>query len=374
MNYIERTIEKGIKSKFGNGKVIVIYGARQTGKTTLSRKVLSSTANVIFLTGDDTDDASLFSEITLNKWDIVLGKSNTVLIDEAQCMENIGQAVKLLIDSRDVQVIMTGSSSFSLASKSEESLTGRKNVFTLFPLSFAELSSNTTIYEEIKQLERRMIYGSYPEIVVNQDDAKENLKSLADSYLFRDLLEYEGIRKPDVLRKLLKALALQIGSTVSINELASLIGYSRTLIESYLTLLEEAFIIFHLDSFSTNLRNEIKKSRKYYFYDTGIRNSIVKNYALLKDRNDVGALWENYLISERLKYNKNKNRDSEMFFWRTTDQMEIDYIERTNGKISAFEFNWNTKKKTRITNAFTNRYPECEVKTITPENFQDFVI
>lgn len=374
MNYIERTIEKGIKSKFGNGKVIVIYGARQTGKTTLSRKVLSSTANVIFLTGDDTDDASLFSEITLNKWDLVLGKFNTVLIDEAKRMENIGQAVKLLIDSRDVQVIMTGSSSFSLASKSEESLTGRKNVFTLFPLSFAEFSSNTTIYEEIKQLERRMIYGSYPEIVVNQDDAKENLKSLADSYLFRDLLEYEGIRKPDVLRKLLKALALQIGSTVSINELSSLIGYSRTLIESYLTLLEEAFIIFHLDSFSTNLRNEIKKSRKYYFYDTGIRNSIVKNYALLKDRNDVGALWENYLISERLKYNKNKNRDSEMFFWRTTDQMEIDYIERTNGKISAFEFNWNTKKKTRITNAFTNRYPECEVKTITPENFQDFVI
>ena len=278
------------------------------------------------------------------------------------------------MDSRDdVQVVVTGSSSFSLANSIEEPLTGRKFEYRLFPLCYSELEKNFGFLEESKKLELRLVFGCYPEVVVNEADMKQTLKLLAESYLYRDMMQYEGIRKPAVLEKLLRALALQVGSEVSPNELSGLLGVSRTLVESYLKILEQAFLVFPLSSYSSNLRNEIKKGVKFYFWDNGIRNAVLNDFTPIPQRNDVGALWENYVISERMKKNAYKRADGLPYFWRTTDQMEVDYLEVLGSKIKAFEFKWNSKKRSRVTKAFTNRYPDAEVETITPENYAEWL-
>ncbi len=372
---IQRSIAETIKNKLWKGKVIVIYGPRQSGKTTLIKSLISELKlDPVLLNGDDDMDASLFETVTIARWNQILGNKKSVFIDEGQKINNLGKAVKLLVDSRDdIQVFVTGSSSFKLANETEEALTGRKYEYRLFPLSYKELSNHYGFLDEMKNLEMRLIYGSYPEVVTTQEDSKEILKLISDSYLYRDILQYEGIRKPQLLEKLLKALALQCGSQVSENELSSLLGVSRTLISSYLKILEQAFIIFPLTSYSTNQRNELKKSCKYYFWDNGIRNAILKDFTPIPARNDIGILWENYLISERLKRNIYDSADIFSYFWRTTDQMEVDYIETHANTITAYEFKWNKDKKSRITKAFTNRYPNAQIQTITQENYTEFL-
>lgn len=372
MKYISRTIEKNLLDKIGNGKVIILYGPRQCGKTTLVKNVIKGFESVVSLNGDDDQDIEILSSITKERWNLILGSSKLLFIDEGQRFKDIGRAIKLLHDYRsDIQVILTGSSSFSLKENSEEALTGRKNVFTLLPLSFSELSASSTTYEEMKKLERRLIYGSYPEVVVDEKNAIENLKLLANSYLYKDLLQYGGIKKPEVLKQILKALAYRVGCVTSINALSSTLGYSKDLIESYITLLEEAFIIFPLSSYSSNLGNELKKGRKFYFYDNGILNTVKNNYSLLEGREDVGALFENYLVSERIKRNSNQGKSVESFFWRTTDKSEVDYIERENGKLYAYEIKW--RKHAIVTKAFSNRYPEANLAVITSENYYSFL-
>ncbi len=375
MSKIQRNIAKTIKNRLWKGKVIVIYGPRQSGKTTLIKTLISELElDPVLLNGDDDMDASLFETVTVSRWNQILGNKKSIFIDEGQKINNLGKAVKLLVDSRDdIQVFITGSSSFKLANDTEEPLTGRKYEYKLFPLAYEELSNHYGFLDEMKNLEMRLIYGSYPEVVTTQEDSKEILKLISDSYLYRDILQYEGIRKPHLLEKLLKALALQCGSQVSENELSSLLGVSRTLVSSYLKILEQAFIIFPLTSYSTNQRNELKKSCKYYFWDNGIRNSIIKDFSPIPARNDVGILWENYLISERLKKNIYASADTFSYFWRTTDQMEVDYIETQANKITAYEFKWNIDKKSRVTKAFTNRYPDAQIITITPENYSEFL-
>jgi len=353
----------------------MIYGARQTGKTTLVKELIKSEGlDPVYLTGDDDDDKALFEKVTLSRWTQILGNRKSVFIDEGQKIENLSRSVKLLVDNRDdVFVIITGSSSFKLKALSEETLTGRKYEYKLFPLSYKELTDYYGYLEEKKSLELRLIYGSYPEVVTHPDDMKELLTLISDSYLYRDLFQYEGIRKPQVLEKLLKALALQLGSEVSINELSLLLGVSRTLVESYIELLIDAYIIFPLTSFSTNQRNELKKSCKYYFWDNGIRNSVLKNFTSFPQRDDTGALFENYMVSERMKKNVYSHSTAFSYFWRTSDGMEVDYIETDGDKISAFEFKLNPNKKRKVTAAFTNRYPNATIETVTSDNYDAFL-
>ena len=375
MNGIARTLQENIEKKLFKGKAILLYGPRQCGKTTLVKQVIeSNNLDPVMLNGDDDLDVGVFQTVTASRWAQILGNKKSVFIDEGQKIPNLGRAVKLLVDSLpDIQVIVTGSSSFALANAMEEPLTGRKFVYKLFPLCFSELSGHFGFLEERKNLELRLVYGNYPEVVLSGPEMKNTIKSIAESYLYRDLLKYEGIRKPALLEKLLKALALQCGSEVSPTELAGLLGVSRTLIDSYLKILEQAFIVFPLNSYSTNKRNEIKKGVKYYFYDNGVRNAVINDFTPISIRNDVGALWENYLVCERFKRNAYVNADGLPYFWRTTDQMEVDYIEVTGSRIEAFEFKWNPQKKSRVSLAFRNRYPEAIIQTITPENYDSFL-
>lgn len=372
---IERTLKDEVKAKLFKGKAIMIYGARQTGKTTLVKELIRSEGlDPVYLTGDDDDDKALFEKVTLSRWTQILGSRKSVFIDEGQKIENLSRSVKLLVDNRDdVLVIITGSSSFKLKALLEEPLTGRKYEYKLFPLTYKELRDHYGYLEEKKSLELRLIYGSYPEVVTHPDEMKELLTLISDSYLYRDLFQYEGIRKPQVLEKLLRALALQLGSEVSINELSLLLGVSRTLVEAYIELLIDAYIIFPLTSFSTNQRNELKKSCKYYFWDNGIRNSILKNFTPFPQRDDTGALFENYMVSERMKKNVYSHSTASSFFWRTSDGMEVDYIETDGDKIKAVEFKLNPNKKSRVTAAFTNRYPNAEIETVTSDNYDAFL-
>ena len=372
---INRILKDDIKSKLFKGKAIFIYGPRQAGKTTLVNELIQEeNLDVVTLTGDDDVTQSLFETVTSSRWTQILGSKKCVFIDEGHKIKNLGRSIKLLVDSRkDVQVIVTGSSSFKQVSLFEEPLTGRKFEYKLLPLSYQELANHYGFVDERKNLELRLIYGSYPEVVTNQQDMKEILSLISESYLYKDLFQYEGIRKPQVLEKLLKALALQCGSEVSMNEISTLLGVSRTLVESYIQLLVQAYIVFPLTSYSTNQRNELKKSCKYYFWDNGIRNSIIKDFTPLPQRNDVGILFENYLVSERLKRNLYSKADGLPYFWRTTDQMEVDYIEALGTNLSAYEFKYNPAKQSRITKAFANRYPQASLQTITIDNYDSFL-
>lgn len=375
MSGITRLLQGDFSRNLFKGKAILLYGPRQCGKTTLVKQLIEvNDLDPVLLNGDDDQDVGVFQMVTASRWTQILGNKKSVFIDEGQKIPNLGRAIKLLIDSRsDIQVIVTGSSSFALANSMEEPLTGRKFTYKLFPFCFKEMSNHFGFLEERKNLELRLIFGSYPEVVLSGPEMKNTIKSIAESYLYRDLMQYEGIRKPALLEKLLKALALQCGSEVAVTELAGLLGVSRTLVESYLKILEQAFIVFPLNSYSTNQRNEIKKGVKYYFFDNGVRNAVLNDFTPIPMRNDVGALWENYLVSERMKRNAYGRADGLPYFWRTTDQMEVDYIEVTGSRIEAFEFKWNPQKKSRVTKAFTNRYPDAVVKTITPDNYDEFL-
>ncbi len=371
---IVRKLENIIKEKLNKNKVITLLGARQTGKTSLLKKMFSNEDETLWLNGDESDVQDRFKNPTSTNLKALIGNKKLVIIDEAQRIHDIGLALKLLIDNYPtIQIIATGSSSFELLNKMNEPLTGRKYEFELFPISLEELKGHHSEFIEKRLLSTRLVFGSYPEIINKQGEEIEVLKLLSDSYLYRDLLMLENIKKPEKLIKLLQALAYQIGNEVSYNEIGNLIGLDSKTVESYIHLLEKSFVVFRLNSFSRNQRNELKASKKIYFYDNGIRNALISNFKLLEGRQDIGALWENYLVSERRKYNSYSNNYAACYFWRTTDGQEIDYIEDKDGEITGYEFKWNSTKKHKITKTFLNAYPNSSVKIITPENYFEFL-
>jgi len=373
---ITRSIEENILPLLGGRKAIIIMGARQVGKSTLLSQMLGNREDVIWMNGDEPDIQDLFQDMTSTRIKTILGNKKTLAIDEAQRIPNIGLRLKLITDQiPEVQVIATGSSSFELANKVNESLTGRKREFKMFPLTFGEMAKHTSFLEESRLIPHRMIYGYYPEIVANPGDERATLKELTDSYLYKDILTLESIKKPDKLTRLLKALALQIGSQVSYNEIGNLIGLDSKTVEKYIDILEKSFIIFRLASYSRNQRNELKSSRKIFFWDLGIRNAIIGNLSQIENRTDTGELWENFVIAERLKKNAYSGSFAQSYFWRTRQQNEIDYIEEEDGKLSSFEFKWNDRKaNVKCPEVFKNAYPETIFKVITPKNIEEFLM
>ncbi len=372
-----RTIQKNIENKLFKGKIIIVYGARQTGKTTLVKQILENYRHKksVYLNCDEPDDRFALTDKTSTELKNFIGDNEIVVIDEAQRVENIGLTLKLLIDNYpDIQIIATGSSSFDLANKINEPLTGRKYTFRLYPFSLQELTQKFNPKEINRLLENYLRFGLYPEIINNPSEAENNLKELANSYLYKDVLQFLGIKKSDIIYKLLQAIALQSGSEVSYNELASILQIDKKTVYHYILILEQSFIIFRLNPFSRNLRTELRKLRKIYFYDVGIRNALISNFNPLNIRNDTGALWENFLISERIKFLENNSHPVKNYFWRTHQQQEIDYLEEKNQKLSAFEFKWNAKKiKKQAPKAFRDTYPNTPFELITPENYLDFV-
>lgn len=369
-----RFIEDRIHRLFFKGKAIILYGARQVGKTTLIRRLQERRPEKsIYLNCDEPDIRQALTNATSTELKALLGKVRMVFIDEAQRVKNIGLTLKLLVDNfPDLQVMATGSSSFELSDSISEPLTGRKFELQLFPFSVEELRHDLSDLEIQRLLGHRMLYGMYPEIVQNYGEEQDLLKEIAQSYLYKDVLQYQNIRNPEILEKLLQALALQVGNEVSYNELAGLLGIDKKTVANYIRILEQAFVVFSLRPFSRNLRNELKKLRKIYFVDTGIRNALINNFNPMSLRQDSGALWENFMISERLKLNTNRNDGVNMYFWRTHQQQEIDLIEDRDGKLTGYEFKWGNKKF-RVPKIFIDTYPGSAVSPVTPENFSDFV-
>jgi predicted AAA+ superfamily ATPase len=372
---IKRTLETTIQSRLFKNKAIILMGPRQVGKTTLIKTLFNDRDDILWLNGDEQDVRDLFENISSTRLKAIIGTNKIVVIDEAQRISDIGIKLKLITDQiKDVQLVATGSSSFELANLINEPLTGRKWEYKLLPVSFEEMSNQNGLLEEKRMLQQRMIYGYYPEIVTNPGNEKEILAQLADSYLYRDILTLDKVKKTDKIVRLLQALAFQIGSEVSYNELAQLCGLDSKTVEKYVTLLEQSYIIFRLGSFSSNLRNELRYSRKIYFTDNGIRNAVLGNFTQLESRTDAGALFENFAISERMKLLAYHNPFSHSWFWRTTAKQEIDYIEQIDGKMSAFEFKWNPKKKASAPSMFEKNYPNVPFKVINRDNIEDFVI
>lgn len=369
---IERLLQKNIENRFKKGKVIVVLGPRQVGKTTLINQVLKD-IDYLFLNGDDVSVRNLLSSINTQELKALISTHKVVFIDEAQRIENIGLTAKIIADYfKDIQLILSGSSAFDIKNETNEPLTGRKWEYILLPISWQEFENNIGYLTAKQQLEHRLIFGMYPDVINNLGDEEEVLSNLSDSYLYKDILALYNIRKPEILEKLLKALAYQIGNEVSYNELAQTVGVDKNTINSYIDILEQSYIIYKLSSFSKNLRNEIKRNQKIYFYDLGIRNNIIGDFRPFSERQDKGAIWENFLINERLKSNLYSKNKVSSFFWRTTAQQEIDYIEEKHQELSAFEFKWNKKQKVKIPKTFTNTY-NVKVKVIDSTNFREFL-
>ena len=289
-------------------------------------------------------------------------------------MPNIGVTLKLLIDNLPMkQIVVTGSSALQLSNSINEPLTGRKYEYNVFPFSSEELIDNHGSMEEKRLLERRLVYGAYPEVANSQGEERETLSNLVNSYLYKDVFAFQDVRKPEIIEQLLQALALQMGSEVSFNEISKLLGLNSQTVQRYIDLLEKSYILFHLRSFSRNLRNELKKSRKIYFYDNGVRNAILGDFKPLQLRQDAGALWENFLVSERLKHNSYSLFYGKSYFWRTQQQQEVDYIEDIDGVLHTYEFKWSTAKQPKLTETFAHNYPEHTFTVVNPDNYQDFV-
>ncbi len=375
---INRANNLQFKQWMFRGKVLILIGSRQVGKTTLISEISKNFAHedVLFVNCDESDVRAVLENSSSTALKAFIGSKKLFIIDEAQRVKGIGLTLKLIADTlKEVQVIATGSSAFDLRNELEEPLTGRKIVIELFPISTQEMVNHTSYLEEKRMLEQRMIYGMYPEIINNPTDAKKLLKELSDSYLFKDILSYKDIRQPDALRKLLTALSLQVGSEVSYNEIGNLIGLDKETVERYIDLLEKSFVVFRLTSLSRNGRNELKKSRKIYFYDNGVRNAVINNFNPLSLRADVGDLWENFMISERRKTLHYNQIFTNTYFWRTHTQQEIDYIEEREGKLFTYEFKWSEKKKAKLPRLFAELYPENEFELINSKNYmENFVL
>ncbi len=373
---IKRTLISEVRSVMFGGKVIIITGPRQVGKTTLAKEI-SESVGVKFkwFNADEPDVRSWLTNPTSTQLRQLFGDAKLVIIDEAQRIINIGVTLKLAVENLpEVQVLVTGSSALELAGGINEPLTGRKWEYSLFPFAFSELAGDRSLTEEKRLLEHRMIYGYYPEIVNNPGREADLLNSLINSYLFKDILSLEQVRKPVLVEKILQALAFQVGSEVSFNEIGNTIGADNQTVERYIDLLQKVFVVYSIRSFSRNLRNELKKSRKIYFWDNGIRNSLIRNFNPLSLRNDTGPLWENFLVTERLKCLHYSKQFKNSYFWRTTGQQEIDYIEVSGGTVHGFEFKWSGKGKIKIPGTFITAYPGSKIDLINRENFTDFIV
>lgn len=372
---IKRFLEVIILQHLFKNKTIILYGARQVGKTTLVNEFIRQLKmKTLVLNGDDADIRELFTDASSSKLKLVLEDYKLVVIDEAQRIPDSGMGIKIIHDNfRDIQLIVTGSSSLELAGKIKEPMTGRKFEFFLHPIRFSELNDFHGLLAEKRLLEHRLIYGCYPDVVTNQGNEIRILKTLASDYLYKDILSIGNIKKPVLLEKILKALALQVGNEVSYNELAQLLDSDKGTVEKYIDLLEKSYIVFRLQGLNRNVRNEIKNGRKIYFYDNGIRNAVLGNFLPPGSRVDTGALWENYLISERFKITSNLSNPPGSFFWRTTQQQEIDYIEEYQNNLTAYEFKWNPLKKSFLSKTFSKAYPVSDFKVITPDNYHEFL-
>ena len=368
-----RYLEKEIENKIGSGKAIVLMGPRQVGKTTLIEKILKG-KDYLLLDGDDPKTRTLLTEPNTEQIRSILGRFKYVFIDEAQRINGIGLTMKIITDRfKDVQLFISGSSSFDLSNRINEPLTGRKWEYRLFPISWEEYEEHHGYLYSEQQLENRLLYGLYPDVLNHPDDEVGVLRNLVNSYLYKDILSFANIQKPEVLDKLVQALALQIGNEVNYSELAQIVNIDKNTVSKYIDILQKGFIIFKLGSFSRNLRNEIKMNKKIYFYDNGIRNMIIGNFNPLELRTDKGALWENFLISERIKQIEYKQSLARIYFWRTRQQQEVDFVEEHGGKIYGYEFKWNNRKRARLPKTFTKTY-HAESKVIDRNNFREFVI
>lgn len=375
MDLIERSITTEIERLMHKGKAILIMGPRQVGKSTLLTHLLKSSEKPLILNGDEADVREMLANTTSARLRKIIGNHKLIVIDEAQRIENIGLTIKLFTDQiREAQVIATGSSALELNSSIQEPLTGRKFEFTLFPLSFAEMATYHGLIEEKRQISHRLVFGYYPEVVNSVGMEKKLLKLLADSYLYKDLLALGQLNKPALLEKIVRALALQIGSEVSYHELSQTVGADNQTVERYIDLLQKAYVVFVIPAYSRNVRNEIKKGKKIFFYDNGIRNAVIGDFSNIEKRSDIGMLWENYLMSERMKYSTYLEMHVKRFFWRTRQQQEIDYLEEREGKLYAYEFKWNPSAKAKIPRTFLNAYPDSESFVVHRENYDDFLM
>lgn len=377
--FINRTVLQLVESRISDPKALIILGPRQTGKSTLLKEIASRTGGKqLFLNCDEAiSREGLQSVRSVAEMRLILGDANLVLIDEAQRVRDIGIILKLITDNFPrVKLIVSGSSAFELSNIVNEPLTGRKWEYLLLPFSTQEMVANTHLFNEKSKLHTRLIFGMYPDVVNNPGDETNVLNELAVSYLYKDIFTFQDVRKPDLLPKLLKALATTIGSEVTYHYLAKLIETDHATVQRYIDLLEKTFIVFRLSSFSRNLRNELKKSRKIYFYDNGIRNALLSAFQPLAIRlpADTGALWENFMVSERIKFLKHNRMWRNTYFWRTHQQQEIDFIEEYDGKLESYEFKWNPAKKVRAPKTFLDAYPEATFKAISPDNYWEFLL
>lgn len=372
---LERDLTQILREKWNSGKVLILIGPRQVGKTTLLKSLCEAEESYLFINGDNADDRLQLENAGENKLRNIIGKYQTVFFDEAQRINNIGIILKIIHDQiPDVRLLVSGSSALEISNNINEPLTGRKWEYNMFPFSWNELKKHFGYLKNQNNIPQYLIYGTYPEVITHPKEAEAILNQIAGSYLYKDLLQYQGIRKPEVLDKLLLALALQLGSEVNFNELSRTVGVDRGTVEQYVALLEKAFVVFRVNPLARNVRNEINTTRKIYFYDTGIRNAIIGNFKPLELRQDVGALWENFIISERVKALRYKSWYGRTYFWRTYQQQEIDWIEEIDGTFSAFEFKWNPKKsKAKFSSTFLDNYPIKKTMVVTTENADEFI-
>lgn len=374
---LDRTLDLQIQARLFGGKTIVVLGPRQVGKTTLARKLAASLPDVptLWLTGDDPEAQHLLANAPLGRLRSLIHQNRLVVVDEAQRVSGIGLTLKLIHDNfPDVQLLVTGSSALDLAEQTAEPLTGRKWEYLMLPLSFSELTLHHGLAEERGQLRHRLVFGAYPDVVIAPDVARETLNLLANDYLYKDLFRLEKLKKPVLLEHIVRALAFQVGSEVNYHEIGQSVGASPQTVEKYIDLLEKAFIVFRLSAFSRNLRNEIKKSRKIYFWDNGIRNAVLGNFSSIETRTDVGALWENYMVSERFKQKEYVRTFAKSYFWRTTDQQEVDYIEELDGQLTVFEFKWNPVAKAKLPNILNKSYSVKAFHIVTPEQYDQYLM
>ena len=379
MNFLNRGVDTAFSKKVLPNKVLILLGARRVGKTAFIKNYLQNIPKTDYLqlNGEDIDDASLLKERSVSNYSRLLANVKLLVIDEAQNIPDIGLILKLIVDSIDgIKIIATGSSVFDLSNKLGEPLVGRKNTIYLFPLAQMEFANYENFKETTQKLGERLLFGSYPELEQYPDwnDKINYIKEIINSYLLKDILVYGGIKQSNKILDLLKLIAYQVGQEVSLQELARQLGISKNTVESYLDLLSKVFVICKVPGFSRNLRKEITKSNRWFFYDNGIRNGIIGNFTPLDSRTDVGALWENYLASERIKNQNYTQKTVSNYFWRTYDQQELDWLEEENGNLTGFEFKWNENRKAKIPTAFAKAYPEASFEVISKGNYLDFIV
>lgn len=377
MSYIKRAVLDNFGSYLKPNKVLILLGARRVGKTQLIKKYIeSSNEKVLQLNGEDLNNARLLEERTLENYRRLLQNIELLVIDEAQAIQDIGLILKFIVDNIEgIKVIATGSSMFDLANKLGEPLVGRKNTLFLYPLSQIEFSAYENYIQITENQETRLIFGGYPELTHYQswEEKQTYLREIVSSYLLKDILVFDGIKNSNKIYGLLRLIALQIGKEVSLQELGNQLQMSKNTVERYLDLLSKVFILFKIEGFSRNLRKEITKTSRWYFYDNGIRNAIINNYNSIQNRTDIGDLWENYLASERMKKQEYQKIFRKNYFWRTYDRQELDWLEEEAEKLSAFEFKWNENKKSKIPTAFEKAYPEADFEVINKKNYLDFI-